>query len=237
MDAPLRFQWSIPKRFNIGTDVVDRHADAGVAPALIEVDPSGKVVELGFAAVRDLANRLAHVAVYKAGLVAVPLFKLFGEEALEFRLQDSGARAIVTDRDELPKIERLRQRLPELRLVLCADGPGEGAVDLPAALERASSRFDAVATAAEDPAIIIYTSGTTGQPKGALHAHRVLLGHLPGVEYPHDGFPRPGDRFWTPADWAWIGGLFDVLLPAWHHGVPVVAYRARKFDPGEALHL
>ena len=262
--ARPRHQWSIPERFNIGVDVVDRHAAAGTSPALIEVDPSGKVTELGFAAVQELANRLAnvlvayglsrgdrvaillpqrketaiaHVAVYKAGLVAVPLFKLFGEEALEFRLQDSGARAVVTDRDELPKIERLRQRLPELRLVLCADGPGEGAVDLPAALERASSRFDAVPTAAEDPAIIIYTSGTTGQPKGALHAHRVLLGHLPGVEHPHDGFPRPGDRFWTPADWAWIGGLFDVLLPAWHHGVAVVAYRARKFDPGEALHL
>src|SRR5712692_2143013 len=217
MDAPLRFQWSIPQRVAIGTDVVDRHADAGVAPALIEVDPSGKVVELGFAAVRDLANRLANVLVGH-GLTR-------------------GARAIVTDRDELPKIERLRQRLPELRLVLCADGPGEGAVDLPSALERASSRFEPAPTAAEDPAIIIYTSGTTGQPKGALHAHRVLLGHLPGVEHPHDGFPRPGDRFWTPADWAWIGGLFDVLLPAWHHGVAVVAYRARKFDPGEALHL
>src|SRR5712691_6583972 len=252
--ARPRHQWSIPERFNIGVDVVDRHAAAGTSPALIEVDPSGKVTELGFAAVQELANRLAnvlvayglsrgdrvaillpqrketaiaHVAVYKAGLVAVPLFKLFGEEALEFRLQDSGARAVVTDRDELPKIERLRRRLPELRLVLCADGPREGA----------SSRFDAVPTAAEDPAIIIYTSGTTGQPKGALHAHRVLLGHLPGVEFPHDGLPQPGDRFWTPADWAWIGGLFDVLLPAWHHGVPVVAYRARKFDPEEALRL
>ena len=265
MNGPApRFAWSIPERFNIGVDVVDRHAEAGLSPALLEVDGSGKVVELGFAAVRDLANRLAnvlvghglergdrvaillpqrketaiaHVAVYKAGLVAVPLFKLFGEEALEFRLQDSGARAIVTDRDELEKLARLRERLPGLRLVLCADGPGEGAVDLPSALERASSRFDAVPTAGEDPALIIYTSGTTGQPKGALHAHRVLLGHLPGVEHPHDGFPRQGDRFWTPADWAWIGGLFDVLLPAWHHGVPVVAYRARKFDPAEALHL
>ena len=265
METPAPgFQWSIPERFNIGSDVIDRHAEAGISPALIEVDPSGKVVELGFAAVRDLANRLAnvlvahgltrgdrvaillpqrketaiaHVAVYKAGLVAVPLFKLFGEDALEFRLQDSGARAIVTDRDELPKLQRLRERLPDLRLVLCADGPGEGAVDLPAALAQASRRFDAVPTAGEDPAIIIYTSGTTGQPKGALHAHRVLLGHLPGVEHPHDGFPRPGDRFWTPADWAWIGGLFDVLLPAWHHGIPVVAYRARKFDPAEALHL
>jgi len=264
MVATSAFQWRIPERFNIGVDVVDRHAEAGTSPALIEIDPAGRTTEIGFAAVRDLANRLAnalvahglsrgdrvavllpqrketaiaHVAIYKAGMVAVPLFKLFGEEALEFRLRDSGARAIVTDREELPKIERIRQRLPDLGLLLCADGPGPGAVDLPSALERASSRFDAVDTAAEDPAVIIYTSGTTGQPKGALHAHRVLLGHLPGVEHPNDGFPQPGDRFWTPADWAWIGGLFDVLLPAWHHGVSVVAYRARKFDPGEALQL
>src|SRR5207248_1122104 len=94
-----------------------------------------------------------------------------------------------------------------------------------------------VETRAEDPALIIYTSGTTGQPKGALHAHRTLLGHLPGVEYPHDGFPQRGDRFWTPADWAWIGGLFDVVMPAWHHGVTVVAHRPRKFDPAEAMRL
>ena len=104
-------------------------------------------------------------------------------------------------------------------------------------MEAASDRFTPVDTLAEDPAIIIYTSGTTGQPKGALHAQRVLLGHLPGVEMPHDFFPQPGDHFWTPADWAWIGGLFDVLLPAWHHGVPVLAYRFRKFDPEEAFSL
>ena len=85
--------------------------------------------------------------------------------------------------------------------------------------------------------MMIYTSGTTGPPKGALHAHRVLLGHLPGVELPHDFFPQPGDLFWTPADWAWAGGLLDVLLPSLHHGVPVVARRFDKFDPEEAFAL
>ena len=84
---------------------------------------------------------------------------------------------------------------------------------------------------------MIFTSGTTGQPKGALHGHRVLLGHLPGVEMPHDFFPQPGDRFWTPADWAWAGGLLDCLLPSLHHGVPVVARRFEKFDPEEAFAL
>ena len=92
-------------------------------------------------------------------------------------------------------------------------------------------------TRADDPALIIYTSGTTGQPKGALHAHRVLLGHLPGVEISHDFFPQAGDRIWTPADWAWIGGLLDVLMPALHHGVPVVARRFDKFTAEAAFEL
>ena len=90
---------------------------------------------------------------------------------------------------------------------------------------------------AEDPAIIVYTSGTTGNPKGVLYAHRVLLGHLPGVELPHEFFPQPGDRMWTPADWAWAGGLMDALLPSLFHGVPVVAKRLHKFDPEEAFSL
>ena len=105
-------------------------------------------------------------------------------------------------------------------------------------LAQASRRVPlTVDIAADDPAIIIYTSGTTGPPKGALHAHRFLLGHLPGVLLPHDFPPQPGDLFWTPADWAWIGGLYDVLFPAWFWGLPVVAHRARKFDPERALDL
>src|SRR5467141_334338 len=257
----VAFRWDIPERFNIGVDVADRYPSAR---ALIEIDPSGAAREFTFDAISALSNRLAnvlvarglqqgdriatllpqrhetavtHVAAWKAGLISVPLFTLFGEEALEFRLQNSGARAIVTDRHQLPKLTSLRERLPELQTVLCVDGLAEGALDLHALLAKASDRFEAKDTLADDPAFIIYTSGTTGQPKGALHAHLALLGHLPGVEYPHDGFPQSGDRFWTPADWAWIGGLFDVVMPSWHHGVTVVAHRPRKFDPAEAMRL
>jgi len=138
----------------------------------------------------------------------------------------------------LAKLDRVRHRLPALEHVFASGEAGApSALSFEAELARAADRFAAVDTAADDPAIVIYTSGTTGNPKGALHAHRVLLGHLPGVEMPHELFPQAGDLFWTPADWAWIGGLFDVLLPAWHHGVPVLAYRARKFDPEEAFAL
>jgi acetyl-CoA synthetase len=180
---------------------------------------------------------LAHIATYKLGAVAVPLFTLFGAEALDYRLADSGAKALVTDAGGLAKVSEIRDRLPNLALVLSIDGPGDGALDFGAELAKGADDFTPADTGPEDPAIIIYTSGTTGPPKGALHGHRVLPGHLPGVEFPHEFFPQPGDLFWTPADWAWIGGLIDVLLPAWHHGVPVVAHRFAKFEPEAAFRL
>ncbi|WP_193368399.1 acyl-CoA synthetase [Pelagibius marinus] len=182
---------------------------------------------------------IAHLATYKLGAIAVPLFALFGEEALQYRLANSGAKVVITDQAGLAKLEAIRNELPALETIISIDGPGEGgeALDWHRLLERASDGFLPVDTLANDPALIIYTSGTTGPPKGALHAHRVLLGHLPGVELPQNFLPQPGDLFWTPADWAWIGGLLDVLLPAWHHGVPVLAHRFAKFDPEKAFKL
>jgi acetyl-CoA synthetase len=252
----------VPQRFNIGVDVAIRQSPGEVA--LVEVAANGKTRLFSFGEVSALANRAAntfrayglqagervaillsqrheaavsHVATYLCGMIAVPLFTLFGEEALEFRLRDCAAAAIVCDLEGMSKIARIRERLPALRQILCVDGDIGGALDFHGGIERAADRFEPEQTLADDPALIIYTSGTTGNPKGALHAHRVLLGHLPGVEFPHNGFPQPGDRFWTPADWAWIGGLLDVLLPSWHHGVPVVAYRSGKFDPDAAFDL
>ncbi len=127
--------------------------------------------------------------------------------------------------------------MPDLELVLSLDGAGDGAESFHGALARAAAQFTPVVTTADDPALMVYTSGTTGPPKGALHAHRVLLGHLPGIEFPHEFLPQPGDRFWTPADWAWAGGLLNVLLPGLHYGVPVVAQKSEKFDPEQAYAL
>jgi acetyl-CoA synthetase len=142
---------------------------------------------------------------------------------------------LVTDQAGLAKLAVIRDRLPDLHCVLALGG-GD-ALDLHAEMARARDSHACVATGPDDPAVIIYTSGTTGSPKGALHAHRVLRGHLPGVELPQERFPQQGDLFWTPADWAWIGGLFDVLLPSLFHGVPVLAHRMQKFDPELAFCL
>jgi len=175
-----------------------------------------------------------HVHQAPLGAIAVPLFVQFGPEGLEHRLADSDAKVLITDGENLAKIP---PTLPDLATILIVEGETRGHPLFWPILERARDAFAPADTAAEDPALIIYTSGTTGKPKGALHAHRVLLGHLPGVQLPHDFFPQPGDLYWTPADWAWIGGLLDVLLPSLYFGVPVLAHRARKFDPEDAFAL
>ena len=260
-----RFSWRVPARYNMGVDVCDKWA--GHEPdrlALLYVGADGQVDEYSFGRLREQSNRLAHVlrrhgvergdrvaillpqcpetayghiAVHKLGAISIPLFTLFGAEALSYRLRDSGARCVITDGGGAARLSPLRAALPDLQSVFCIDGPSQDGIDLKAEMAAGSDAFDPVDTAADDPALIIYTSGTTGQPKGALHAHRSLLGHLPGVEMSHDFFPRPGDRIWTPADWAWIGGLLDVLMPALHHGVTVVARRFDKFDPEAAFRL
>ena len=180
---------------------------------------------------------VAHAAIYKLGAIALPLASVFGPDALAFRLRDAGASALITGAAGAAKVASIRQDLPDLRLILSIHGPDGPVEGFHEAIAAASSEFEAVDTAADDPALMIYTSGTTGPPKGALHAHRVLLGHLPGIVLPHGLFPQPGDRFWTPADWAWAGGLLNALLPSLHLGVPVIARKDDKFDPEAAFRL
>jgi len=181
---------------------------------------------------------IAHIATYKIGAIAIPLFTLFGTDALEYRLNNCEARCVVTDTANVDKLLQIQDKLPRLdNIFVVRGGENENVIGFWEAIRKGSTVFEPVKTRADDPALIIYTSGTTGPPKGALHAHRTLLGHLPGVEFPHNFFPREDDFFWTPADWAWIGGLIDVLFPSWYHGIPVLAYRARKFDPEFAFGL
>ena len=265
-DAIYRdFRWDIPDYFNMADVVCDRHAASPDKVALYYEDDDGNEEQYTFREMQQQANQLAnalqglgisrgdrvgiilpqrpetavaHLAIYKIGAIAIPLANLFGPDALQYRLSDSSAKALITDGENLPKIHKIRDELPSLERVLLVDGkPEKDEVEFEKALASASADFHTVKTEADDPAIIIYTSGTTGQPKGALHAHRYLLGHLPGFELSHNFFPQEGDLGWTPADWAWIGGLMDLLMPCWFYGFPVLAYRGRKFDPEKSLYL
>ncbi len=258
------FKWEVPARYNIAWDCCGRHARSGERCALYYEDESGAKAAYSFGDIQARANRLsnalaalgvrpgdrvalvlpqrpqtaiAYMAAFQMGAIAVPLSHLFGPDALEYRLRDAGVAVAIVDPDTLTRLWPVRARLPQLMHVIGAAGAREsGTLDWDALLARASRRFEPVDTAADDPALIIYTSGTTGPPKGALLPHRVLLGNLPGFICSHDFFPQPGDLFWSPADWAWAGGLFDALLPTWHFGLPILAYRGR-FEPERACAL
>ena len=257
------FRWEIPKEFNIAAAICDRHVGTNRAALLVET--AAGMAEMSFEHLQDRSRRLAnalsaagvargdrvgillpqcpetliaHLAAYRLGAIALPLFTLFGPEAIEYRLNDSGAKVVVSNAAGIEKLLDVADRLTASPVLISIDERRDGRVlEWGKLVDAASADHTLVATSSEDPAIIVYTSGTTGNPKGVLYAHRTLLGHLPGVELPHDFFPQPGDRMWTPADWAWAGGLMDVLLPSLFHGVPVVAKRLQKFDPEEAFAL
>jgi acetyl-CoA synthetase len=258
------FRWETPARYNMARECCGRWAEDRARFALYYEDEAGHTEAWTFWDLQTAANRLsnvlhalgvqrrdrvaiilpqrpetgiAHIACYQMDAIALPLSHLFGPDALEYRLENSEACVAIVDESTLPKLWAVRDRLPHLRHVIGVGGAKEsGTHDWGLLLSRASRRFQCVDTAADDPALIIYTSGTTGNPKGALMAQRTLLGNLSGFSCSHDFFPQPGDMFWSPADWAWTGGLFDALLPTWNYGMPILGYRGR-FDPEKAFWL
>jgi acetyl-CoA synthetase len=263
-EAVRAFRWQVPLRCNIAESACRRWAADRARLALYWEDESGETAAFSYWDLLQGANRLsnalaalgvargdrvaillpqrpetliAYLACFQMGAIAVPLSHLFGPDALEYRLANSDAKVAIVDGDTLPGLWAVRERLPALHHVIGVGGARESGVHAWASLlERASRRFDCVDTGPRDPAVIIYTSGTTGPPKGALMPHSTLIGNLPGFECSHDGFPQEGDLFWSPADWAWTGGLWDALMPTLHHGQAILGYRGR-FDPERAFHL
>src|SRR5688572_6543326 len=258
------FRWHVPQDYNIAQACCGQWAADRARFALYWEDESGAQAAYSFWDIQVAANRLsnalaglgvrrgdrvaivlpqrpetaiAYIAVFQMGAIALPLSHLFGPDALEYRMQHAAASVAIVEPATLAKLVAVKDKLPHLRDVIGVGGARETGVHAwEALLEKAASRFAPVATKADDPALIIYTSGTTGPPKGALKAHRVMIGNVPGFVHSHDFFPRQGDLFWSPADWAWTGGLMDALLPTWLFGIPILGYRGR-FDAERAYYL
>ncbi len=257
------FRWEIPTHFNIAYEVCDKHRQRSNDIALFYENDRGDTKSFTFGQIKSLSDRfanalralgvsrgdrvaiilsqrvetgIAHLAIYKIGAIALPLSVLFGRDALEYRLRDSGAKVVITGTSHSDMLADMKQQLPDLDVIIGCDDT-QGRMGFWPLLEKAKDSLQAVNTGADDPALLIYTSGTTGPPKGALVAHRSLLGNLPGFELSQNFFPREDDVFWTPADWAWTGGLMDGLLPSWYYGRPILAYEGGKFDAERVCHL
>jgi acetyl-CoA synthetase len=258
------FRWSVPERYNIAHACCGQWAADRNRFALYWEDESGASAAYSFWDVQMAANRLsnalaglgvkrgervaiilpqrpetaiAYIAIFQMGAIALPLSHLFGPDALEYRINHAEASVALVEPTTIANLWAVKDKLPTLRHVIGVGGARESGVQgFESLVEQASRTFHPVDTAANDPAVIIYTSGTTGAPKGALQAHRLIIGNIPGFVHSHDLFPQDGDLFWSPADWAWAGGLFDALLPSWYFGVPILGYRGR-FDAERAFYL
>ena len=229
------FAWQIPDCYNMGVAASQFAKSHSEKIALYYENDSGGEQQYTFGQLEQQSNQLAnvlnaigvtngdrvgivlpqrfeagvsHVAIYKAGAIALPLSVMFGEDAILYRLQDSGAKVVIADTERCELLNDLKPQLPDLERVINCD------TELQPLLDKAKDQFTPVNTLADDPAFLIYTSGTTGPPKGALGAHRCLLGNLTGFELSQNFFPQENDVFWTPADWAWTGGLLDALIPS-----------------------
>ncbi len=259
------FHWRVPEYFNIATACCDSWAKGDPDRlAIIHVLADGGVQNWTYGQIKDASDRFAnvlksagvgrgdrvavllaqcpevlitHFAAMKLGAVVLPLFTLFGTDALRYRLSDSGAKVVISDAGNIEKLSNLAGELPDLTTIFSIGGAADPVRGFWPDIGRASPHLTPVKTRADDPAVLIYTSGTTGPPKGVVHGHRFLLGHLPAIECHHEGFPKPGDVGWTPADWAWIGGLMDMAMPCLYFGVPLVSHRMRRFDPDGAFAL
>ena len=258
------YRWDVPARYNMAQICCGQWAGDRNRFALYWEDESGAVAAYSFWDIQVAANRLsnalaglgvrrgdrvaiilpqrpetaiAYMAIFQMGAIALPLSHLFGPDALEYRLSHAEASIALVEPTTIANLWAIKDKVATLKHVIGVGGARETGVHAyEELLAKASSRFQAADTAANDPALIVYTSGTTGPPKGALKAHRVLIGNVPGFVHSHDFLPQKGDMFWSPADWAWTGGLMDALLPSWMFGVPILGYRGR-FDAERAFYL
>jgi acetyl-CoA synthetase len=271
-DAHAKHRWVVPPDYNVAIDCLERPFHRKEAVALYYEDDEGNTATYTFGQMREASCRMAnalraldigrgdvvavhtpqrpetailHMALYRLGAIGLPISKLFGPDAIQYRLENSSAKAILMEPETVSKLDSVRGNVATLRHVIVCGGkaaglPGGGKVDgldFDALLANGASRFQADRVSqAEDPLLLMYTSGTTGNPKGVLHAHRYVIGHN-GIDYSYD-FLRAGDLYYSPADWAWAGGLLDGLLAIWPYGIPVLAYRSKaRFDPDVTLAL
>ena len=265
------FKWNIPDNYNIGYDICEKWANKTPnRPAIIDLLSSGKTNSTSFRTLNQKANKVSnylkcvgikkgdrvgillpqslecivsHIAVFKLGGISVPLFLLFGPDALEYRISDANIKVLITDYSGAKKIREINRDVQNGLTIFTIEGSNQKLESLSINLSdlKQSTDFIYEKTKPDEPALLLYTSGTTGPPKGVLHAHRVLLGHLPAFDFFLDLFSsyknEINNLLWTPADWAWIGGLVNILFSSLHHGVPVLAYRFEKFNPAKAIQL
>jgi len=158
----------------------------------------------------------------KLGAVIGPLFSAFGPDAVKDRLEDSGAKVLVTSPDLWAKVADIRTDLPALEHVLLITRrheaeAGDGIALWDEVVAPQSEEFEIEQTGPEDYSVMHYTSGTTGKPKGAAHVHNAIIGQYATGKYVLD--LHEDDIYWCTADPGWVTGTSYGMFAPWSNGV------------------
>ncbi len=173
---------------------------------------------------------IAAMGILKAGGVIAPLFSAFGPDPVRDRMQDAGAKHLITSPELREKISDILPEIETLESVIIVnkDGRSElaaaaGDLDYYALMADAdAASFSLLETSQYDFAIMHYTSGSTGKPKGVLHRHQAVVqqwitGHW-ALDLKFD------DVYFCTADPGWVTGTSYGMMAPWTNGVTQLIY-------------
>ena len=250
------WKWDIPKQYNIGYDVVDKHTktDKKNKIALYWENAEGETDKFTFLEMKHLTNKfgnalkkigfkkgdrflirlpnlpqfqISFLGGVKIGVVSIPSSVMFRAHEIEYRINDSGSKAVITTSKYVSEVNEIKEKCPSLKHIIIVDDAYDDQLSYDELMRNSSQNLEIEPTKKDDMALFCYTSGTTGDPKGAVHLHRWVPGNDPSFLFWQQG--KENDIIAHTGDLNWIFPLGNGFLYPWRWGISTFIYDG-KFD-------